>query len=295
MRTKIKEVQGIDWLSGAVMNCLWKGPRLRDVLTKSGIDSSLIDQVSSNFKGHAAFACYEQQVQEDSWYGGAIELERAMGVDADVILALEMNGEPLTAEHGSPVRVIVPGVAGARSVKWLNKITLQQDDSMNFYQQRDYKVLPPEAVDKESADKYWHQVPPMMDMPVNSIIGMPDNGETIEADESGLVEVRGYALPQGRDGPVRQVEVSADGGKSWTEAVLSFGGYGNLESEESRRRIRWAWCLWSAKIKVPRGHGQRIVSRATDFGGNTQQEQSTWNLRGVGYSGWGLAGDLTII
>jgi sulfite oxidase len=219
-----------------------------------------------------------------------------MDEDAEVILALEMNGEQLTAQHGAPVRVIVPGVAGARSVKWLNRITVQKEDSMNFYQQHDYKILPPEATDWESAENYWHQVPPMMDMPVNSIIGIPEDGDTIKADENGLVEARGYALPHGREGPIRKVEVSGDGGKSWTDADLSFGGYGDLESEESRRKIKWAWCLWRAKVKVEKQSGQqRIVCRATDFGGNTQQEQGTWNLRGVGYNGWGQASSLKVL
>jgi sulfite oxidase len=296
MRTKIKEVQGIDWFSGAVMNCRWKGPLLRDVITKAGINTNLINRATGDYKGHAAFACYEQQVQEDSWYGSAIGLQRAMDADAEVIIALEMNAEPLTAEHGAPVRIIVPGVAGARSVKWLNRITIQQEDSMNFYQQHDYKVLPPEAVDKESAENYWHQLPPMMDMPINSIIGIPDDGEVIKANEEGLVDARGYALPHGNDGPVRKVEVSGDNGKTWTEAQLNFGGYGCLDSEESRRKIKWAWCLWNAKVKVEKGKGQGILCRATDVGGNTQEEQqSTWNLRGVGYNGWGRVSNLTVL
>merc|ERR1712157_335957 len=133
----------------------------------------------------------------------------------------------------------------------------------------------------------------MMDMPVNSIIGMPDDEETVKADANGLVEVRGYALPHGRDGPVQKVEVSGDDGKTWVEAKLNFGDYGDLNTEEAQRRVRWAWCLWSADVKVENGKNRRIVSRATDAGGNTQEEQSEWNLRGVGYNGWGSANDLT--
>ena len=160
MRTAIKEVEGIDWFNGAVMNCLWRGPRLCDVLKTSKIADKLLNKDGS-YRGHVEFACYEQKVQEDSWYGGAIPLSRAMDKDADVILALEMNGKPLDAEHGAPVRVIVPGVAGARSVKWVSRITVQEEDSKNFYQQHDYKILPPEATDKQSAEKFWDKVDPM--------------------------------------------------------------------------------------------------------------------------------------
>lgn len=86
MRTLIKEVSGIDWGSGAVMNCEWRGPKLRDVLIKAGIKP---DEVDKN--AHVAFACHQQECQDDSWYGGSVELWRAMDEDRDIILALEVN------------------------------------------------------------------------------------------------------------------------------------------------------------------------------------------------------------
>lgn len=85
MRTRLKEVDGIDWFDGAVMNCLWRGPRLRDVLLKAGVNCDNIQ------KAHVAFACHQTRVQDDSWYGGSIELSRAMGLDFEVVVALEVN------------------------------------------------------------------------------------------------------------------------------------------------------------------------------------------------------------
>ena len=85
MRTLLKEVDGIDWGDGAVMNCRWTGPRLRDVLNKAGL-------AVSDVKGfHVAFACFQTETQDDTWYGGSIELERAMREDGDVILALKVG------------------------------------------------------------------------------------------------------------------------------------------------------------------------------------------------------------
>lgn len=82
MRTLQKEVDGLDWGDGAVMNCHWKGPKLRDILAKA-------DPITED-DAHVAFACHSTKVQEDDWYGGSIELKRAMDIDADVILALEV-------------------------------------------------------------------------------------------------------------------------------------------------------------------------------------------------------------
>ena len=90
MRTFLKEVDGVDWGDGAVMNCQWRGPRLRDVLLKAGVKDG------SQQQGHVAFACYHTEVQDDSWYGGSIELERGLSEEGEVILALEVRFTFLT-------------------------------------------------------------------------------------------------------------------------------------------------------------------------------------------------------
>lgn len=200
-------------------------------------------------------------------------------------ILLQMNGEPLPIKHGFPVRVVVPGIIGARSVKWLDTIIVSDRESPNFYQQHDYKILPPEAIDSKSAEKHWATTPPMMDMPINSVISHPSDNSTVRTDEKGRIEVRGYAVPQGNQGPVTKVEVSADEGKKWVEA-------GIVEGKESGK---WSWVLWQVRVQIPRGKGRKLVCRATDTGGNTQPRQSEWNLRGVGYNGWGERFDLEII
>ena len=86
MRTFLKEVDGIDWGDGAVMNCEWRGPRLRDVLRKAGVTDMHGRETS-----HVAFSCYHTKTQNDSWYGGSIPLERGLCEDGEVILALEVS------------------------------------------------------------------------------------------------------------------------------------------------------------------------------------------------------------
>ncbi|KAF2826986.1 sulfite oxidase-like protein [Ophiobolus disseminans] len=285
MRTNLKEVSGIDWFDGAVMNCKWTGPLLLDVLKKAGIKVEAPQWKDA----HVAFACYKTATQDDKFYGASIPLSRAMDPDSAILLALKMNDKPLTPNHGAPVRVVTPGIAGARSVKWLDRITIQMIESESYYQRHDYKILPPEADTKENAEKWWDKVDALNDMPVNSVIGVPKSNLTVHRDADGTIEVKGYALPSGADGPIVKVEVSVDGGETWTDAEL-IRDYAGSDVE-----LKWAWCLWKAKVKVEKGKDVKIFSRATDKSGNTQEKSSEWNFRGVAYNGYGEAFGLEIV
>ncbi|EXJ83090.1 sulfite oxidase [Capronia coronata CBS 617.96] len=285
MRTRIKEVLGVDWFDGAVMNCTWEGPRVRDILLAAGVDvyQAMHTDVTPR---HVHFANYGGKTQQDEWYGGSIPFDRVMCPDMDVILAVKMNGLPLPDRHGFPVRAIVPGVLGARSVKWLERITVADRESPCFYQQRDYKVLPQDAVDAATAAKYWAQCPAMLDMPINSCVAWPTSESTITLPASGEIEVYGYAVPHGHQGPVVRVQVSGDEGRTWTDAHLEYGG---------KDASKWTWVLWNARIKMERGQGKKIFAKASDAGGNQQEhERSPWNLRGVAYNGYEAAFNLTI-
>ena len=284
MRTRIREVQGIDWFDAAIMNAKWQGPLLADVLQGAGIDSSAKDK-SLNVQ----FACYQTPTQEDSWYGSSVSLKRALDSEMEIVLALKMNDEVLNDKRGFPVRVrvIVPGILGARSVMWLDRITVSEDESPNYYMQHDYKVLPPEAKDKESAEKFWGKVDPMIDNVINCVVGMPVNDETLERTSDGKFKIKGYAVPQGASGPVIKVEVSTDEGRNWHEASIGAGG---------QDRNKWAWVLWEIEMPMEKGEGRRIFCRATDKGGNTQTEKrSEWNLRGVGCNGYESMTGLNIV
>jgi sulfite oxidase len=88
MRTRIKEVTGVDWFDGAIMNCVFEGPRLCDILLAAGVGGGkhLHDGVSPK---HVQFASLGK-TQEDDWYGGSIPLSRALDRDMDVILVLKV-------------------------------------------------------------------------------------------------------------------------------------------------------------------------------------------------------------
>ncbi|KAH9882420.1 hypothetical protein J1614_000656 [Plenodomus biglobosus] len=288
MRTKLKEVHGIDWFDGAVMNCKWTGPLLADVLNKAGIS---VEQ--DKWKdAHVAFSCYQTECQDDKFYGASLPLSRIMDRNGGIMLALKMNDKPLPPNHGAPVRVVTPGIAGARSVKWLDQVSVQMTESDSYYQQHDYKILPPEADTKEKAEEWWGKCEAMHDMPINSVIGFPKSQSKVERDADGSIEIKGYALPSGADGPIVKVEVSTDEGKTWVDAQL----HKSYEGEDAKDvELKWAWALWKAKVKVEPGKNVKIWSRATDQSGNTQKESCVWNFRGVGYNAYGEVEGLEIV
>lgn len=296
----MKDVQGIAWGDGAIMNCSWRGPLLADVLAEAGLSNQreIVDAakkvggiVVAESTGvekelHVQFATRAQKTQQDECYSVSIPLARALDPKAEAILALEVNGGPLPPDHGGPVRVIVPGVAGARSVKWVEEVTVQDHESDGFYQQFDYKILPPEVTTTEEAKKHWESTPSLQAMPVNSVIATPEDGSRVNLGLDGKVNVMGYALPSGDEGPVTRVQASADG-KTWTEAELVHGG--------GTDHGRWCWCLWSVRVSIERGKGRTIVSRAMDRQGVWQEERPVWNLRGVAYNGYGETRDIEVV
>jgi sulfite oxidase len=198
-----------------------------------------------------------------------------------------MNGESLSAHHGGPLRLVVPGYLGARWVKWLDTITVSTEESPNFYQQHDYKILPPQVslipvspmffsevtsyvcqIDtKEAAQCLWSNYPSMTALPINSVVASVTRVPT-----SGLM-IKGYAVG-GADGNVARVEISLDNGTTWRPTKIIY------------QEGRWSWALWEILIEDAEESG-KIFSRAIDEHGFHQEKEGGWNIRGVAYNAWG--------
>lgn len=169
----------------------------------------------------------------------------------------------------------------------LDRITVSEEESQCFYQQRDYKILPEAATDMQVAKQFWSKTPAMLEMPVNACVATPKSGSIITLSPAGLVEVKGYAVPQGHYGPVVRVEVSGDEGATWVDAQLNCGG---------EHASKWSWALFQASVRMTPGKNKKIYARATDAAGNTQERaRSTWNVRGVAYNGYEAVIDLTVV
>jgi sulfite oxidase len=249
----VREIPGeLPWGSDAVGNATWSGVPLAAVLEAAGAVES---------EGHVAFAGLDRIEKNGQiiHFGGSVPLQKARA--GEVLLATRMNGRPLAAVHGAPLRAMVPGYIGARSVKWLGLVTVQEESSENFYQRKSYKLFPP-AIDRDSVD--WSRGLELADYPVSSVICTPAEGAGVAA---GRVEVAGYALAGGGR-RIETVEVSSDGGASWRLAELGEAG-------------RWTWRLWRAEVEL--GPGRHVLAvRARDSAGCSQPERvdGLWNFKG---------------
>jgi sulfite oxidase len=256
-RRELNALQPIDpaeivWDADAIGTAIWTGARLADVLGAAGVQPGA---------AHAAFAGLDEAHKTQDVFGGSIPIDKAL--EADVLLAYAMNGEPIPPAHGFPVRVIVPGYIGARSVKWLALVRLQAESSSNYFQTRAYRHFPPEVLRPE--DAVWDDAPELGVLPLNSVICAPQDGAALAA---GQVAVEGFALT-GTGARIARVEVSCDDGATWREAAI-------IEREGA-----WAWCFWRADVELAPG-AHILVVRAFDTAGNAQPQDigAVWNFKG---------------
>ncbi|MFB9177768.1 sulfite oxidase [Dactylosporangium sucinum] len=258
--TAVRPIPGqVLWGPAAISTARWVGAPLADVLA----DAGLLPQAE-----HIAFVEAHTQPKAGEWpvFGGSIPVGKATA--GEVLLAWEMNGAPLPAVHGGPVRVIVPGYIGARSVKWLQRVTAQEQPSDNHFQAADYRMLPPDADRAEAEEGHGLSLGVAA---LNAAILTPTDGQALLA---GPVRVSGYAVA-GEGRGVARVDVSVDRGRHWRQA--EFG-----ETDDP-----WAWRLWQISLELPPGPAQ-IVARAWDTSATVQPEraENVWNPLGYMNTAW---------
>jgi sulfite oxidase len=247
----IRDIPGeAPWGPGATGTATWTGAALADVLALAG---PKLDASDVGFEG----ADLSSEVDPVQRFGGSIPLDKA--ARSEVLLAWAMNGEPLRAVHGAPLRVVVPGYIGARSVKWLERIELRSEPWPGYFQHVVYRLLPADGTPGPGAGM------PLGLVALNSDVLYPRDGQTVAA---GPVEVHGYAFAGG-DRYVSRVDVSTDDGAKWTQASL-------LEDLG-----RWAWRQWRITLDLPAGEHELLV-RAWDSSAATQPEDEAalWNPKG---------------
>jgi sulfane dehydrogenase subunit SoxC len=238
------------WLHEAIGTAEWTGTPLKGVLEEAGLRDQAREIV---------FTGLDQGVegQQVQYYQRSLKIADA--TREEVLLAYEMNGQPLQPQHGYPLRLIVPGWYGMTSVKWLDRIEAV-GQPFEGYQMNAYRYC-------EGADDLGERVTRIRVRSLMIPPGIPDFMTRTRLVPAGTVELKGRAWAGLLS--VSRVEVSDDGGATWGEARLG------------QQVAPFAWQKWSYQWSARPGKYSLCV-RATDSEGNVQPVEQPWNFRGMG-------------
>jgi DMSO/TMAO reductase YedYZ molybdopterin-dependent catalytic subunit len=201
---------------GLISNAVWKGVSLQHVIQAAGPKADVIQVVF-----HGADA-----------YSDDISIELAMR--PTTILAYEMNGEPLPMRHGFPLRMIVPGMVGEKSIKWLTQIELRDSTAKQFYEKQGWG--------------------PKFEISTTSRFCTPDFHKPFKLGMP--IDLRGIAFAGARG--IRRIEVSSDDGATWNPAEITYG------------TAPLAWVQWRYEWRPKNAGVYRLAVRAVDGTGDLQ-------------------------
>jgi sulfite oxidase len=253
--------KGAQWQYGAMGNVVFRGVPL----------AAVIERLKIKVSPEAEFLTAEGKDSPAKM--GEADFEHSIPLDdapQRSLLALDMNGEPIPAVHGGPVRLVTPGYYGTMNIKWLGRLRFEARETDNYHQVRRYRSprTPIEPGSEftyglENSDANWR-------MRTKCVIFSPLDGETVRA---GAVEVRGVAFNDGA-APLESVDVSRDAGRTWQRADLV------------PNKSPYGWSHFKALAKLPSGKAQ-IAARAVDRLGRTQplDGQIHWNPAGYAWNG----------
>ena len=222
-----------------------------------------------------------------------------MDPNRNIMLAYKMNGEMLLPDHGKPLRAVIPGQIGGRSVKWLKRLIVTEEPSDNWYHIYDNRVLPTMISPEESANapKWWKDERyAIYDLSVNSAAVYPAHEEQLcLVNGPQKYKCRGYAY-SGGGRRITRVEISIDKGYTWRLADIDYpeDRYRNVERDlfGGRLDMMWkencfCWCFWSLDIftsELEIAHD--LLVRAMDESMNIQPRDMYWNVLGMMNNPW---------
>jgi DMSO/TMAO reductase YedYZ molybdopterin-dependent catalytic subunit len=227
---------GNQWNDFAVSNATFTGVPLSGLLEEAGLQPGAVEVVAT---------------------GADNEFQRGLPVDVarlpEVLLAWEMNGQPIPSVNGGPVRMVVPRWAGIASVKWPIRLEVVDQPFRGYYNAERYIFV----------DAEGRTLRTVRELPVKSIIAAPADGASVKRERQKI-----FGFAWSGHGEVARVDVSTDGGRSWSAARLTRG------------RGPLAWTRWELDWTPATAGSTRILSRATDGAGNVQPDQAVWNKFG---------------
>ena len=246
-------VAGGQWKNGAMGNVTWTGVRLKDILNMAGLKTGSVD-VAFNGLDSPVLPTTPDFIK-------SLPVDKA--VEDDIMVAYEMNGEPLTMLNGFPARLVVPGWYATYWVKSLSDITVLTKQLDGFWMKGAYRIpddpcacIPPGSAPNKTT--------PINRMDTRSVIVEPVEGARLGAN--GPVEIMGIAFSGGYS--IRDVIVSVDGGKTWKEARLG------------EDKGKYSWIQWFYLWKPEKPGEYTIMARATNSIGESQPFEILWNPAG---------------
>ncbi|KAK5989631.1 Sulfite oxidase [Cladobotryum mycophilum] len=252
------EMINAPWAEGAIGTAKWTGVSLKKVIKHCG---GLKDGAK-----HLELYGAETYFKGGECMNYVVSVPWSKVKANEVLLAWEMNDKPLPKIHGFPLRAVVMGYIGARSVKWLYRIKAIETSSRAPVQSREYLYFQQQYGKHNQLPTLGIQI---QEMPVSSAIMTPWHKEVVV--HNGHIEVTGWAYSGGGRWPER-VEVSSDGGWAWYAVPIK-----NLSPKH-----KFAWRTWTASIPCDHEGWTELVVRCWDNSLNTQpmEVRHSWN--------WGL-------
>jgi sulfite dehydrogenase (cytochrome) subunit A len=246
-------VAGGQWGNGAMGNARWTGVLLKDVLKSAGIKSGAMDV---SFAG-----LDEAPLSSTPKFVKALPVEQCLA--DQIMIAYQMNDQPLPLLNGYPLRLVVPGWYATYWVKSLNRINVLDKKFIGYWMDTAYRI-PKNALADETPEKLAVDTVPINKFNLRSLFVRPEPGEEIKLNSEFPLE--GLAFDSGYG--IKQVDLSFDAGQTWQATSLDSGSAGLY----SWRRWRYAW-------RPSRPGVHEIMVRATNNVGDTQPT-CLWNKSG---------------
>ncbi|TVY29541.1 Nitrate reductase [NADPH] [Lachnellula hyalina] len=290
-QNQVRKSKGFSWGAAGVSTALWTGVPIGELIKRA-----------VPMRG-AKYVCMEGADKlPNGYYGTSVKLNWAMDPNRGILLAHKMNGEMLRPDHGKPLRVVVPGQIGGRSVKWLKKLVITAAPSDNWYHIYDNRVLPTMISPEQSANepKWWtDERYAIYDLSTNSATAYPAHDERFSLNNlSETYKVRGYAYGGGGR-RVTRVEVTLDKGKSWALANIRYfeDDYRDNANEDEQlyggrldvswRETSFTWCFWDIDLKIEDLEmSSDVMVRAMDESMNVQPRDMYWSVLGMMNNPW---------
>ncbi|KAF2731494.1 nitrate reductase [Polyplosphaeria fusca] len=285
----VRKTKGFSWGPAGVSTALFTGVVMADVIRRAKPLKK------------AKYVCMEGADKlPNGYYGTSVKLNWVMDPNRGIMLAHGMNDEMLRPDHGKPLRAVIPGQIGGRSVKWLKKLIVTAEPSDNWYHIYDNRVLPTMVDPDESAKNpaWWKDDRyAIYDLSPNSAIAFPAHDETLSI-ESALEKynVQGYAY-SGGGRRITRVEISIDKGKTWRLANIDYPEdkyreYENKELFGGRLDMDWreasfCWAFWNLEITLEElKTSDDILVRSMDESMCIQPRDMYWSVLGMMNNPW---------